>query len=140
DHAQQALLEIGKAAVEVDDLFAGGVEIKRVDGEVAAARVFFLGAEHVVAQHAAVLVLFRGGRVGAAERGHLYGVRAEHHVHQAKAPADDQRAPEKRADLLRARVGGDVEVLRRDAQEQVAHRSAHHVGGKARLAQRGAYL
>ena len=57
----------------------------------------------------------------------------EHHVHQAEAPADDERAAEERLDLLRARVGGDVEILGLDAEQQVAHRAAHHVGLESRL-------
>ena len=65
---------------------------------------------------------------------------AEHHVHQAEAPADEQRAAEQRLDLLGARVGGDVEVLGRDAEQQVAHRAADHVGGVARVAQHVAHL
>ena len=60
---------------------------------------------------------------------------ADHHVHQAEAPADDERAAEERLDLLRARVGGDVEVLRLDAEQQVAHRAADDVGVEAGLAQ-----
>ena len=140
DHAQHALLEIGEPAVEVDHLLGGRIEVQRVDGEVAAPRVLFQRPEHVVAQNPAVLVLLRGAGVGAAERRHLHRIGAEHHVHQAKAPADDEGAPEERADLLRARVGGDVEVLRRDAEEQVAHRASHDIGREAGLAQGRAHL
>jgi hypothetical protein len=43
--------------------------------------------------------------------------------------------PEKRLDLLRACVGGDIEVLRLDAEQQVAHRAAHHIARESRLAQ-----
>jgi len=140
DHAQQVLLQVGHAAVVVDDLLARRVEIQGIDGEVAPARILLLVAEHVVAQHAAVLVLLGGVGVGGAEGGGLHRFPPEHHVHQAEAPADDDGAPEQGLHLFGARVGGDVEVLRRDAEQQVAHRAAHHVGGVARIAQHVAHL
>src|SRR5204863_4593986 len=37
---------------------------------------------------------------------------------------DHERAAKQRLDLLRARIGCDVEVFRRDAEQQVAHRAA----------------
>jgi hypothetical protein len=61
---------------------------------------------------------------GAAEGGHFQQVLAEHHVHDLEALADDEGAPEQALDLLRRGVGGDVEVLRLHAQQQVAHRAA----------------
>ena len=68
------------------------------------------------------------GRVVAglrgAERRHLDHFAARVHVHEPEATADDERAPEQRLDLLRMRVGRDVEVLRLDAEHQVAHRAA----------------
>ena len=45
-------------------------------------------------------------------------------MHEAEPPADDERAPEQRLDLLRRRVGGDVEVLGLDAEQQVADGAA----------------
>ena len=56
---------------------------------------------------------------------------AEHDVHQAEAAADDARAPEYAAHLLRRGIGGHVEVLGLEAEQQVAHRAADHVGGVA---------
>ena len=72
-----------------------------------------------------------GVQVGAEGRhlDHLVvAAAAEHHVHDAKAPADDEGAPEQRLHLLGRGVGGDVEVLRPQADQQVAHRAADDVG------------
>ncbi len=52
-------------------------------------------------------------------------------MHDAKAPADDEGAPEQALDLLRRGVGGHVEVLRPKAQQQVAHGAAHDIGFEA---------
>jgi hypothetical protein len=61
-------------------------------------------------------------------------------VHQAKAPADEQRAAEQRLDLLGPGVGGDVEILGLDAEQHVAHRAAHHVARMAALGEHVADL
>jgi len=55
---------------------------------------------------------------------------------QPGAAADDEGAPEQRLDLLGRGVGGDVEVLGPQADDQVAHRAAHDVGLVAGLLQR----
>ena len=60
---------------------------------------------------------------------------ADVHVHEPEAPADDERAAEQRLHLLRRRVGGDVEVLGLDAEQQVAHRAADHERLEARFLQ-----
>jgi hypothetical protein len=52
-------------------------------------------------------------------------------VHDLEAAADDEGAPEQALDLLRRGVGGDVEVLRLHAQQQVAHRAADDKGLEA---------
>ena len=67
----------------------------------------------------------------AAEGGHFQQVLAEHHVHDLEAAADDEGAPEQALDLFRRGVGGDVEVLGLDAQQQVAHRAADQEGLEA---------
>ena len=61
---------------------------------------------------------------------------AEHHVHDAKAPADDEGAAEQRLDLFGRRIGRDVEVFRAQAEQQVAHRAADDVGLVAAIDQR----
>ncbi len=138
---------------------------QRVDGEVAARGVLFLRTEHVVAQDAAVLVgelqraggstiaaavragrggcrcrfrrrLGRGGGTRRAEGRDLDRVGAEHHVDQPEAPPDDVRAPEQVLDLLGRGIGRDVEVLRLDLQQQIAHRPADDEGLEAGVLQR----
>ena len=64
------------------------------------------------------------GLLRRAERRHFEHLRADVHVHQPEPAADDVRAAEQRLDLLGRRVGRDVEVLRRQAEQQVAHRAA----------------
>ena len=56
-----------------------------------------------------------GGRIGRhvlAERGHFDGLQSELHVRQAEPAADDPAVPEQPLDLVRVRVGRDVEVFR----------------------------
>ena len=127
DHAQHALFQIGQAAVEIHHLLGLRIEVQRIDGEIAPPCILFLRAEDVVAQYAPVLVLFRRFRVSGAESRDLDRLRAQHHVHQPEAAADDDGAAKQRPHLLRARVGRDIEVLGSDAEKQVADGAADHV-------------
>ena len=139
DHAQQLLARILDAAVVVDDDLADRVVVHRVDGEVAPRSVLDLRPPDVVAQHASFGVdhvrlvdqvlargllvagdLVCGGGVEHGAKGRdldhfgeapVLAAAAEDDVDDAKPPADDERAPEQRLDLLGRRVGGDVEVL-----------------------------
>ena len=114
DHAQGFAFGVFEAVVVVDHHLRGRVVIHGVDGEVAAHRVFLLGAPDVVAQHAAggIHGVLHAGKFTAAGflvARHLLGcgvvqVGAEggnldhlvlpaapiHHVHDAKAPPDDE--------------------------------------------------
>jgi hypothetical protein len=67
----------------------------------------------------------------AAEGGDLQRFGTDHHMHDLEAAADDAGAAEGVADLLRRRVGGDIEILRLLADQQVAHGAADHVGLEA---------
>ena len=68
------------------------------------------------------------GRVVAGLRGakgrDFDRLRSDVYVDQAEPAADDERAPEQRLHLLRPGVGGDVEILGLDAEQQVANRAA----------------
>ncbi|MNT18908.1 hypothetical protein D3C72_1541360 [compost metagenome] len=119
----------------VQHFLRGRVVVHGVDGEVAAQRVFVLQAEGVVAQDAAMFILGRGVGAGAAECRHFQQILAKHHVHDLEALADDEGAAEQTLDLFRRGVGGDVEVFRFDAQQQVAHRAADDKGLEARFLQ-----
>ena len=159
DHAQQAGADVGDAAVVVDHGLRQGVVVHRVDREVAPRRVLDLRAPDVVAQHPAAGVhhvrlvgtallaglldaghAVDGGHVQVGAEGRdlddfVFAPAAEHHVHQAKAPTDDERTPEQALDLLRGGVGGHVEVFGPQTHQQVAHGAAHHVGLEARVLQ-----
>src|SRR6185312_1048317 len=97
--------------------------------EVAAQRVLGLRPEHVVGEHAAMLVRMLGvglAREVGAEGGDLHGLRAAQHVHDLEAPADDARTAEGRTHFLRRGAGSDVEVLGLAAEEEVAHGAPDH--------------
>ena len=91
-------------------------------------------AEEVVAGDQEVAlglaVAARRRRLGVAAEGrdldHLAVVEVD--VDQAEAPADDPRVAEQPADLVRAGVGADVEVLGPPPEHQVAHAPPHQVG------------
>ena len=139
DHAQPARAQILDAVVIVEHVARGRVVIERVDREVAPRRIFVLLAVQVVGQHAAVFVDQAVDVDQRAKRRHLDRLLAEHHVHQLEAAADDERAPKMRLDLLRRGIGGDVEVLRRDVEQQVAHGAADDVRAMAGFLQRLAH-
>lgn len=155
DHAQRAGAHVFHAVMVVMHGFVGGVVIHRVDGEVAAGGVFGLGAPDVVAQHTAagvdgVRVVVQLGALDALAGGHLLGVNrvderaegrdfddfliasaVERDVHDLEAAPDDARAAEQRLDLIGRGVGRHIEVFRLDAEQQVAHGTAHDEGGVA---------
>jgi hypothetical protein len=128
DDAQLLGADVGDAAVVVQHRLAGRIVVHGVDGEVAAGGVFVLLAEGVVAQHAAMFILGRGFGRGATEGGDFDQFLTEHDMHDLEAAADDEGAAEQLLDLFRRGVGGDVEVLGLDAQQQVAHRAADDEG------------
>ena len=87
-----------------------------------------MAAEDIVVQYPAVLVGLRLLVEQAAEGGDLQGFLADHDMHDLEAAADDAGAAEVAANLFRRRVGGDVEVLRLGADQQVAYRAADDIG------------
>ena len=110
---------------------------ERVDREVAPERVLVGFAEHVVAADEEIVVL-----VGLAFAEHVRRVAperrdlddlaaAEEHVREAEATADDAAVAEERADVVGARAGRDVEVLRAAVQEEIANAAADEVGLEA---------
>ena len=114
--------------VEIDDFFFNRVVIKRVAGEITAHGIFFHTAVSVVLHNPAVRILLH---FAAAPKGRdLYGFRPDHDVYDLKASADDAASAENLMNLLRRRIGGDVEVFRLDAQQQVANRPADNISLK----------
>ncbi len=76
----------------------------------------------------------------AAEGGDLDRLRPGKHVHQAEAPADDERAPEQRLHLFGCGVGREIEVLGLESEQQVADGAAHDERLEARLLQLPRYV
>ena len=133
DQPQPPRLDVGDAADVVPHLLGGGIEVKRVDGEIAAQRILRLGAEDVVRQESSVLIGCVVAGLQRAESRHFDGLGAGQNVDQPEAAADDEGASEQRLDLLRCRVGGEIEVFGRDSEQQVAHRAADDEGFEACL-------
>ena len=125
----------------IPHLFFCRIVEQRVHGEITADRVFFLIAEHVVAQQAAVLIGARAVIVGfgigmrGTEGGDFNRFVAKHHVHQAKAAADDARAAEDATHLFGRRIGGDIVVFGVFTQQQITHRATDDKRLIARLLQ-----
>ncbi len=132
DGAQAALVDVLQRADVIDQREVLDAVVQRVDGEVPANHVFFPRAVDVVAQDAIAVQTGVGFVLGLVVRGaiggHLDDVRPEVHMRQAKAAADQPAVAEGRAHLLGQRAGGDVEVLGRDTQQQIANATADQTG------------
>ncbi len=110
DSADQSSPQVVNSAGKIDHVKSLRAVEQRVDGEVAAKRVFLGRAESVVETNQRIVTV--GDRLGlAAEGGDLDILAAEENVDQPKAPPDQARVAEQLADLLRMRRSGDVEVL-----------------------------
>ncbi len=131
DQLEPPLAHVRDPADVVPDLLGRGIEVERVDGEVAPGGVLGLRAVDVVGQQASVLV-DRVVALRRPERRHLDGLAADVDVDQPEAAADDVGATEQRFHLLRGRVGRDVEVLRREREQQVADRPTDDEGAEPR--------
>ena len=70
-----------------------------------------------------------------AKRRDLDCFRAGVDVHEPEPAADDERAPEQWLHLLGPRIGRDVEILRLDAEQQIAHGAADDVRLESRVLQ-----
>ena len=157
NHAQGAALGVLEAIVVVHHNLGLRVVVHRIDGEVAAHRILLLRAPDVVPQHApgAVHRVLHAGQFTAASllvTGHLLrcsvvqvGPKGRHfnhlmlataaidHVHDAKAPADDEGAPEQAFNLLWRCVGGYVKVFGAQAHQKITYRTADDIGLKSCL-------
>ena len=89
-----------------------------------------VATDEQVVERLAVLGLELGLRA-PAERGDLDDLGPEVHVGEPEAPADDAAVPEQGADVLGARARGDVVILRRPVQEEVADAAADEVSLEA---------
>ena len=142
DQTQQTVADVMHAIGVVQNALADRIVVQGVDGEIAALRVFFQGAVHVVTQDATAGVVGRTVAVtlvvfgvGRTEGGDFDDLTAEMHVDQLEAPTNDARVAELGTDLLGRGAGGDVEVLGRDAQHQVADAATNQICLVARTLQ-----
>ena len=140
------MLRVLDAADVVPDREVLDVVVQRVGGEVAAPDVFVDRAVEVVAQDAAALVehavaafvdavVLVDRRVRGAEGRDLDDLVAEAHVREVEAAADQPAVAEQLLHLVGMRVGRDVEVLRMQAEQQVAHGAADEKGLEAGVPQ-----
>jgi len=68
----------------------------------------------------------------AAPKGrHLDDLATKVHMRKAEAATDKAAIAEQGANLVRMRIGGDVEVLGLTAKQQVAHAATHEITLKA---------
>ena len=70
-----------------------------------------------------------------AKSRHLDRLGSDKHVHQSKAPPDEEGAAEQRLYLLRCRIGRNVEILGCDAEQQIAYGAADDEGPESSLLQ-----
>src|SRR4029077_9334818 len=76
-----------------------------------------------------------GRRAGRTEGRVFYGLAAEEYVRQTESAANEPAVAEQLLHFLGQRIGGDVEVLRRESEQQVAHAAAHEERRVASLLQ-----
>ena len=153
DQAQRARAHVLDAADVVPDREVLDVVVEGVAGEVATPHVLVNGPVDVVAQEPTplvvraidvavrllVLILFglgllvghaievglrRHRRAGGAECRNLDDLVTEANVRETKAPADQAAIAEQPPHFLGRRIGRDVEILRLDADQEVAHAAA----------------
>ena len=131
DGAHHAAAQVLPASREVQHLVRIGIQQQRVDRKIAPHRILpgiAFEAHRIRTPAIAVAGV-------AAERGHLHLGRVLAYQHDAEMRAHLLGALEQLAHAIGTRVGGHVEILRRAAQQQVAHAAAHQVGLVPRFAQ-----
>ena len=76
--------------------------------------------------------VLRGAR---AKRGYFHGIRAEHYMHDLKAPPYKPRTPKELMNSFGRRIGRDIKILGGYAKQQITYRAADHVGLISRVPQ-----
>jgi hypothetical protein len=115
--------QIPVATDVVPNLAVDRIQEQRIDREITAQRILLHCAEDVVAQDAAagVLAFIVFAVEQPTECRNLDQRAALTHVSQPKAAADQATAWKNLLDFLGGRAGGNVEILGRFTQQQVAH-------------------
>jgi hypothetical protein len=152
DRSDDAVAQVVEAAGVVDDREGRDVVEQRVDREVASEGILFRRAERVVTMDQSVelsISRFHIQRdwfcvVGvrqlrrrdlAAKGGDFDRLRAEANVRQAEPPSDDPAVAEESLDLVRVRVGADIEIFGMATEQEVADAAADEVAGEVVLVQ-----
>ena len=139
DEPQRAIAYVGVASGEVDDGTVAMIVVEAVDREVAAPGVLLQGAVDVVAHDASVdahMIRIAGRLVEVRAEGRdLDDFSAHAHVREPEPASDETAVPEQAAHGLRRRLGRDVEILRLEAQQQIADASTDQIGAVAGIGQ-----
>ena len=134
DQLKLALGQIFQTPFEIVQGEIFGAVVEGVDGKVAALGILFDGAVDVVAQQHAFIRLGRHMFAGidlmvvTPEGGHFDHVTTKDNVGQAETTANQAAVAEQRLDLLRRRIGCDVEILGRLPEQQIPDSAADQVG------------
>lgn len=132
--AQDSGLEIANSMMVVKQLVPNRVKVQGIYGEVTARSVILLATPDIVGEYPAMFIGLGIGLDGT-KGGDLDQLATVVHMDNLKTPPNQSRAPEKLDDLLRWRVGGDVEILGTPSKQQITHPAAHHEGRKSGLLQ-----
>ena len=138
DNADDAAVDVIQRADVVADFVVFAVVVEGVDGEIATDDIVFEGAVVVVFEDGAVAVGAGFALRRGAKGGDFNDVAAKVDMRQAETAADKATVAENAGDLFGTGVGGDVEVFRLFAEQQVADASADEIGfesGFVQLAQ-----
>ncbi len=134
DGADEARIEIGAAADQIDHLAGARIHQQSVDREIAAANVV---GRRMRIDHAIGMAAVGVADIGA-ERGDFDLNALLDHDHDAEFCADGQAAGEKRFDALGRGIGRDVVVGGFAAENQIAHAAADKIGLVAGLGEHAA--
>jgi len=139
DRANDTILQILQAANIIDDRPRRRIVEKRVDGEISSERVLFSSAERVVMPELQItpsrvcsgrgggrFVLSAGQNI-STKRCDLDGLVAESHVGQTEPAPDDPAVSKELLDLIRVRIGADVEVFGTTPQQQIPDAAADEI-------------
>src|SRR5262249_6675410 len=128
NRTHRASRDVFHPAAPIEHFLVLQVVKERVDGEVAAHRVFIRASEEVVAadQELVAVAFFFIGRTAKGRRfDHLAA--SEQNVDQTKAPTYDARVTKQSAHVFRPGAGGYVEVFRVLVEQQIANAPSDQV-------------
>ena len=117
--------------MKVENFLRAGIKKQRVGGKVASCGILLLIAKFIVTQQAAMVIGLGIHRIyHAAKSRNLNRFFAKHDMHQAEASADDAGTAKHPAHFFRGGIRCDVKIFRFTFEQQISHRTAHHIGLK----------